>query len=164
MAVATPDELVVGEIVFNVDGKVQQALTPPTLYRTFLSRIGIALDRVEQYRPLDVTVQLSDGIRRLHTESPISVALGVLYADETMSSIMVGKINEGLTNQGYDEDTRYLWALHIAQEVGLANSVFNRIAPYVGTLQTRAQFETGAFALLSLVEAYWDGVQQVVGI
>jgi pyrroloquinoline-quinone synthase len=159
-----PDELIVNQIVFTRAGKVQQAPAHPTLYEEFLGRIEIAVDRVEQYRPLDATVQLNDGIRRLRTESPISVALGALYADESMSSIMVGKINDGLTNQGHDEDTRYLWALHITQEVGLANSVFNSIAPHVGTAQTRAQFETGAFAFLSLIEAYWDGLQQVVGI
>jgi pyrroloquinoline quinone (PQQ) biosynthesis protein C len=164
MAMATRDETILREIVFNVAEEVQHDPTHSTLYRQFLGRIGIDVHRVEQYRPLDVTVQLDDGIRRLYTESPISVALGALYADETMASIMVGKINDGLTNQGYDEDTRYFWTLHIALEIGHSNSVFNAIAPYVGTAQTRTQFETGAFAYLSLVEAYWDGVQQLVGI
>ena len=44
------------------------------------------------------------------------------------------------------------------------HSIFNPIAPCVSTPQTRARFQTGAFAFLRLVEAYWDGVQQVVGI
>jgi pyrroloquinoline quinone (PQQ) biosynthesis protein C len=164
MAIKTRDEMILREIVLNVVDEVGEDPTHSTIYADFLRRIGISAEDVEQYEPLDVTLRLNDGIRRLYTETPIAEALGALYADETMSSIMVSKLNDGLANQGYDEDVRHFWLLHIAVEVGHSNSVFNAIAPYVTSAETRAQFETGAFEFLGLVEDYWDGVQQVVGI
>jgi pyrroloquinoline quinone (PQQ) biosynthesis protein C len=164
MAIKTRDEMILREIVLNVVDEVGEDPTHSTLYADFLRRIGISAEEVEQYGPLDVTLRLNDGIRRLYTEMPIVHALGALYADETMSSIMVSKLNDGLANQGYDETVRHFWLLHISVEVGHSNSVFNAIAPYVTSQEARAQFEAGAFEFLGLVEDYWDGVQQIVGI
>jgi len=164
MAIKTRDEMILREIVLNVVDEVGESPTHSTLFADFLRRIGISMEDVEQYQPLDVTLRLNDGIRRLYTETPIAKALGALYADETMSSIMVSKLDDGLAHQGYDEDTRYFWRIHIEVEVGHSNSVFNAIAPYVTSPETRAQFEAGATEFLDLVEAYWDGVQELVGI
>lgn len=164
MAMKTRDEMILREIIMNVADEISTDPTHPTMYRDFLARMGITTEHVEAYEPLEVTRRLNDGIRRLYTESPISKALGALYADETMSSIMVGKLNDGLANQGYDEETRRFWMLHISLEVGHSNSVFNAIAPYVGSSETRREFEEGAFEFLGLVESYWDGVQDLLRV
>jgi pyrroloquinoline quinone (PQQ) biosynthesis protein C len=164
MAIKTRDEMILREIVLNVVDEVGQDPTHSTIFADFLQRLGISESEVGEYIPLDVTLQLNDGIRRLYTETPIAKALGALYADETMSSIMVSKLNDGLANQGYDEDVRSFWLMHIEVEVGHSNSVFNAIAPYVTDEATRGEFEEGAFEFLGLVEAYWDGVQELVGI
>jgi len=164
MAIKTRDEMILREIILNVADEVGSDPTHSTLFAGFLARIGLDKDHLSHYQPLDVTGRLNDGIRRLYTESSIHKALGALYADETMSSIMVSKINDGLRNQGYDEDLRHFWQLHIDLEVGHSNSVFNAIAPYVESAAARAEFEEGAFEFLGLVERYWDGVQQLVGL
>lgn len=164
MAMKTRDELILREIVLNVVDEVGEDPTHSTIFRNFLGTIGIDDDVIQAYQPLDVTMQLNDGIRRLYTETPISKALGALYADETMSSIMVGKLNDGLANQGYDTETRRFWMMHVTLEKGHSNSVFNAIAPYVGSDETRREFEEGAFEFLGLVERYWDGVGELVGL
>ncbi|MFJ9411253.1 4-chloro-allylglycine synthase BesC [Streptomyces sp. NPDC101393] len=164
MAIKTRDEMILREIVLNVYDEVGGDSMHSALFSGFLSRIGIKKEHLDGYEPLEVTKRLNDGIRILYTESPIHKALGALYADETMSSIMVSKINDGLANQGYDKDLRHFWQLHIDVEVGHSNSVFNAMAPYVGSPATRAEFEEGAFEFLGLVENYWDGVQQLVGL
>lgn len=164
MAMKTRDEMILREIILNVYDEVGGKQTHSKLFADFLARIGIDQDHLEHYEPLRVTRRLNDGIRCLYTESPIHKALGALYADETMSSIMVSKINDGLRNQGYDAGLRHFWQLHIDVEVGHSNSVFNAMAPYVGSATTRLEFEEGAFEFLGLVEAYWDGVQQLVGL
>lgn len=164
MAIKTRDEMILREIVLNVVDEVGEDPTHSVIFADFLRRIGISAEDVEQYTPLDVTVRLNDGIRQLYTETPIVKALGALYADETMSSIMVSKLNDGLANQGYDEDVRRFWLLHMTVEVGHSNSVFNAISPYVSSTEPRAEFEAGAFEFLGLIEDYWDGVQQLVGI
>lgn len=164
MANLTRDEYVLREIVLNVADEVAKDPTHPTMYRAFMASIGIAQEKVDAYEPLDVTMRLNDGIRRLYTDSPIRIALGALYADETMSSIMVSKLNEGLAHHGYDEEIRHFWLLHIGLEVGHSNSVFNAIAPYVGSQETAEQFEEGVFTFLGLVEDYWDGVQKLLGV
>jgi pyrroloquinoline-quinone synthase len=164
MAIKTRDEMILREIILNVADEVGADPTHSTLFADFLARIGLGKDYLDQYDPLEVTRQLNEGIRHLYTETSIYKALGALYADETMSSIMVSKINDGLTNQGYDADLRHFWQLHIDLEVGHSNSVFNAIAPYVGSTETRAEFEEGTFEFLTLVERYWDGVQQLVGL
>lgn len=163
MAVKTRDEMILREVILNVADEVGSDPTHSTLFADFLARIGIDKDHLDHYEPLDVTKRLNDGIRRLYTESSIYKALGALYADETMSSIMVSKLNDGLRNQGYEEAIRYFWQLHIDLEVGHSNSVFNAIAPYVESAAARTQFEEGALEFLGLVEDYWDGVQQLVG-
>ncbi|MFI6207972.1 4-chloro-allylglycine synthase BesC [Streptomyces sp. NPDC051041] len=163
IALKTRDEMILREIILNVADEVGSDPTHSTLFADFLARLGIEQDHLERYEPLEVTRQLNDGIRRLYTESSIHTALGALYADETMSSVMVSKIDDGLRNQGYDERIRHFWRLHIDVEVGHSNSVFNAIAPYVGSADTRREFEEGAFAFLDLVERYWDGVRRLVG-
>ncbi|GAA1928125.1 4-chloro-allylglycine synthase BesC [Streptantibioticus ferralitis] len=164
MAMMTRDEMILREIVLNVADEIGTDPTHSTLFAGFLARLGIDQEHLDRYEPLEVTQQLNDGIRRLYTESSIYTALGALYADETMSSIMVSKINDGLHNQGYDEKTRHFWKLHVDVEVGHSNSVFNAIAPYVGSATTRQEFEEGSSEFLELVERYWDGVQQLVGV
>ncbi len=164
MAMKTRDEMILREIVLNVADEVSEDPTHSTIYRNFLERIGIDPKDVESYEPLEVTRRLNDGIRKLYTESSISKALGALYADETMSALMVSKLNDGLANQGYDEETRKFWLLHVSLEVGHSNSVFNAIAPYVGSPETQKEFEEGAFEFLELVERYWDGVQELLGV
>lgn len=164
IAVKTRDELILREIILNVHDEVGADPTHSSLFADFLSRIGLEKDYLERYEPLQVTKQLNDGIRHLYIDTPLHKSLGALYADETMSSIMVSKINDGLTNQGYDADLRHFWKLHVDLEVGHSNSVFNAMAPYVESTQARAQFEEGAFEFLELVEHYWDGVQQLVGL
>lgn len=164
MAIKTRDEMILREIILNVADEVGTDPTHSTLFADFLAKIGLDKEFLDHYEPLEVTKLLNDGIRRLYTETSIHKALGALYADETMSSIMVSKINDGLRNQGYGDALRYFWQLHIDVEVGHSNSVFNAIAPYVGSPETRAEFEEGAFEFLTLVENYWDGVQQLVGL
>ena len=54
---------------------------------------------------------------------------------------MVSKLNDGLINQGYDDDVRHFWLLHIKIEVGHSNSIFNAISPYVKSGEARREFE-----------------------
>ncbi len=164
LAVKTRDEMILREIILNVADEVGEDPTHSTLYARFLEAIGIDLADVLAYEPLDVTRQLNDGIRQLYTESSLTRGLGALYADETMSSIMVSKLDDGLANQGYDASTRFFWVLHVDVEVGHSNSVFNAMAPYVGSPETYAEFEAGAFDFLTLVERYWDGVGELIGL
>lgn len=164
IAMKTRDEMILREIIMNVADEVSGDPTHSTIYADFLKRIGIEMSEVLAYHPLEVTRRLNEGIRQLYTETAISKALGALYADETMSAIMVGKLNDGLANQGYDAETRRFWMLHVSLEVGHSNSVFNAMAPYVGSPQTQREFEEGVFEFLGLVEGYWDGVQQLVGV
>jgi pyrroloquinoline quinone (PQQ) biosynthesis protein C len=162
MAMKTRDELILREIVLNVVDEVGADPTHSSVFLGFLESIGLTRDDLSAYTPLDVTVQLNDGIRALYTEAPINKALGALYADETMSSIMVSKLNDGLANQGYDAEVRNFWVMHISLEVGHSNSVFNAIAPYVDSAATRSQFEEGVHEFLTLVERYWDGVDRLL--
>ena len=164
MAIRTRDEMILREIITNVADEIGTDPTHSVIYQNFLDRIGISKEEVESYQPLDVTVKLNDGIRKLYTETDIQKALGALYADETMSSIMVSKLNDGLLNQGYGTDIRHFWLLHIDVEVGHSNSVFNAIAPYVDQPESMKLFEDGTWEFLRLLEAYWDGVQELVGI
>ncbi|CAO5159041.1 4-chloro-allylglycine synthase [Frankia sp. AiPs1] len=164
MAMKTRDEAILREIILNVADEVGSEKTHSTLFENFLASINIDLDFIRDYQPLDVTIELNERIRHLYTECAIEKSLGALYADETMSSIMVSKLNDGLRNQGYDERTRHFWTLHIDVEVGHSNSVFNAIAPYVHSAETRQEFEAGTYDFLAHVERYWDGVQNLVGL
>lgn len=166
MANATRDELIMRELLLNVqdevgDGKTK-LVTHSTIFNQFLRNIGISPEDIEAYRPLETTTALNDGIRKLYTESHIMKALGALYADETMSATMVSKLNDGLKFQGYDEQIRHFWTLHMEAEVGHSNSVFNAIYPYINDPGNRSLFETGLAEFLSLLEAYWDGVERIV--
>lgn len=168
MAMKTRDELILRELVLNVqdevgDGKTK-LVTHSTLLRKFLSDIGISEEDIAKYRCLPATRALNDGIRVLYTESDIMKGLGALYADETMSATMVSKLNDGLKTQGYGDDVRHFWTLHMEAEVGHSNSVFNAIFPYITTKKTQELFESGIAAFLSLVEAYWDGVDELTRV
>ncbi|MCL1078668.1 iron-containing redox enzyme family protein [Parashewanella spongiae] len=164
MANNTTDERILREISFNVTDEVGRDPTHSTLYRQFMEDIDISYENIENYKPLDVTLRLNQGIRKLYTDSPIICSLGALYADETMSTIMVGKLNDGLINQGYDESVRHFWQLHINLEVGHSNSIFNAVAPYVDSdeYKYRQEFELGVYEFLQLVEDFWDGVGELI--
>lgn len=162
MAMNTRSDAVLRELILNVYDEVCGEVTHSTIYREFLHKIGISDEDIETYNPLPTTTALNEGIKKLYTEMPIAKSLGALYADETMSAIMVGKLNDGLKNQGYDEVMRYFWVLHTQVEVGHSNSVFNAIFPYIKEPNTKELFEAGMAGFLSLLEAYWDGVDALV--
>lgn len=162
MAMSTRSDAVLRELILNVYDEVCGEVTHSTIYRQFLHKIGISDDDIENYKCLPTTTALNEGIKKLYTEMPIAKSLGALYADETMSAIMTGKLNEGLKNQGYDEEKRYFWVLHTQVEVGHSNSVFNAIFPYIKDPNTKERFEIGMAEFLELVERYWDGVSALV--
>src|SRR5262249_24358639 len=146
------------ELLLNVLDEVSGPVTHPELYRDFLGRLGVTAEDIAAHTSLPETTALNEGIKALYIASPIEKALGGLYADETMSAVMVGKINDGLKHQGYDAETRHFWALHIAVEVGHSNSVFNAIFPHADAGETKRLFEAGINEFLRLLEAYWDAV------
>jgi|SRR5215203_2552658 len=162
MAMKTRDYAVLRELILNVYDEVGGDILHADLYREFLHRIGITDEDIAAYKCLPTTTALNEGIKRLYTEMPLEKSLGALYADETMSAIMTGKLGEGLKNQGYDEHIRYFWLLHTEVEVGHSNSVFNAIFPYVKDENTKRLFEEGSTEFLDLVEAYWDEVQALL--
>jgi pyrroloquinoline-quinone synthase len=162
MALQTRSDAVLREIILNVYDEVCGEVTHSTIYRQFLHQLGISELDIATYRCLPTTTALNEGIRRLYTEMPIAKSLGALYADETMSAVMTGKLNEGLKNQGYDETARFFWVLHTQVEVGHSNSVFNAIFPYIKEANTKELFEAGLTEFLTLVEAYWDGVNMLL--
>jgi len=162
MAMKTRDYAVLRELILNVYDEVGGEVLHADLYREFLHRIGITDEDIAAYKCLPTTTALNEGIKRLYTEMPLEKSLGALYADETMSAIMTGKLGEGLKNQGYDEHMRYFWLLHTEVEVGHSNSVFNAIFPYVKDENTKKLFEEGSTEFLDLVEAYWDEVQALL--
>lgn len=163
MARNTRDESILREIVMNVFDEVCGTVTHSRLYVAFLEKLGITQDEALAYKPLRVTTRLNDGIRDLYCEPPLESALGALYADETMSAIMVSKLDDGLANQGHDAATRHFWTLHRDVEIGHSNSVFNAIFPHATDADTKAKFERGLWAFLGLVEDYWDGVATKIG-
>jgi pyrroloquinoline-quinone synthase len=158
MAMSTRSYEVLRELILNVYDEVGGSVMHSTLYRQFLNRIGISDEDIAAYQCLPTTTALNEGIKRLYTEMPIAKSLGALYADETMSAIMTGKLADGLKHQGHDEHARYFWILHTEVEVGHSNSVFNAIFPYMKEENTKGLFEEGMTEFLDLVEAYWDGV------
>ncbi|HEX8650802.1 MAG TPA: iron-containing redox enzyme family protein [Pyrinomonadaceae bacterium] len=162
MAMSTRSDEVLREIILNVYDEVCGEVTHSSIYRQFLHLIGISDEDIETYHCLPTTTALNEGIKKLYTEMPIAKSLGALYADEAMSAIMTAKLNEGLKNQGYDEQTRYFWVLHTEVEVGHSNSVFNAIFPYIKEENTKELFEEGMTEFLDLVEAYWDGVDVLI--
>lgn len=164
MAVKTRDENILKEIVLNVYDEVGHPTTHSEIYLKFLKNIQISEEEVLSYKPLVVTHELNDGIRKLYTESPIIKSLGALYADETMSSFMVSNLMYGLKNQGYPEETLHFWQLHIDVEVGHSNSVFNAIAPYVESKDNREQFEAGVNKFLTLLDNYWNGITELLTV
>ncbi|MGB7923003.1 MAG: iron-containing redox enzyme family protein [Pyrinomonadaceae bacterium] len=158
MAMSTRSYNVLRELILNVFDEVGGDVLHVTLWRQFLYGIDISDEDIAAYHCLPTTTALNEGIKSLYTEMPIAKSLGALYADETMSAIMTAKLNEGLKNQGYDEQMRYFWILHTEVEVGHSNSVFNAIFPYMKEENTKKLFEAGMTRFLDLVEAYWDGV------
>lgn len=162
MAIKTRDEHILREIVLNVHDEVGHNVTHSTIYRKFMESIGMDYEEVLAYQPLEVTKNLNDGIRKLYTECSIEKSLGALYADETMSSIMVSKLNDGLKNQGHDALARSFWEMHIEVEIGHSNSVFNAIAPYVHSDDAKKEFEEGVNGFLYLLEDYWNGVEHLL--
>jgi pyrroloquinoline quinone (PQQ) biosynthesis protein C len=158
MALNTRSDAVLREIILNVYDEVCGEVTHSTIYRQFLHQLGITDEEIASYRCLPTTTALNEGIKRLYTELPIAKSLGALYADETMSAVMTGKLNAGLANQGHDKQVRFFWILHTEVEVGHSNSVFNAIFPYIKEANTKELFEAGLTEFLDLVEAYWDGV------
>lgn len=167
MAMSTRDENIFREILHNVVDEIgvgagDDVVTHSQLYRRFLAGIGIPAEDVDTYRPLAVTTALNEGIKKLYSQSDIFTALGALFADETMSGIMVSKLNDGLKLQGYDDELRYFWTLHIEVEIGHSNGIFNAIAPYIKDPEVKTAFDAGTAEFLRLLEAYWDGVEALV--
>ncbi|MDJ0838211.1 MAG: iron-containing redox enzyme family protein [Acidobacteriota bacterium] len=165
MANNTRDEMILRELLINVMDEIGDGdkikVTHSQIYMDFLTKIGVSEEEVQAYKPLAVTTALNEGIRKLYVESDIRKALGALYVDETMSGIMVSKLNDGLEHR-WDKDTRYFFLLHIDVEVGHSNGIFNALHGLLEKEDTQRLFEEGMEGFLTLLEAFWDGVQELV--
>lgn len=160
MSGVTRDPRILKEITLNVLDEVGGERTHAEIYLDFLRGIGISKEDVRRYSPSDEALALNGGMARLYSRPPVEKALGALYFDEAMSSIMVSKINDGLKYEGYSQHVRFFWEMHIDVEHGHSNSVFNAIYPYLRDDISREIFEDGAQALEHLVERFWDAVTQ----
>lgn len=158
----TRDENILREVLLTVLDEVTDEPTHSGLYLDFMERIGLDREALEAYRPLASTKAMEEGVRRLYVEDPLLIALGALFADETMSGIMVSKLNQGLEASCRDEATRYFWILHVTAEVGHSNSIYNAIAPLLADEAARGEFRVGVDRFLDLLERYWDGTAALV--
>jgi len=162
MANNTRDYRVLKEIILNVVDEVGGEVPHAELFRRQLNAIGISSQDIETYQCLPTTTAINSGAKSLYTEPPIERNLGALFADETMSAVLASQLNAGLENQGYDEQVRKHWLMHIAVEVGHSNNAYNAIAPYVENPRGRQLFDEAIDEYLGLLENYWDGVDSIV--
>ncbi len=158
----TRDEAVLREVLNNSIDELGTKKSHADLYSEFLTMMGITETDIASYTPLDSSVALNDGIRKIYNTPPLEVALGAIFADETQSAVMCSKYNEGLKFQGHDKKTRFFWELHIEAEIGHSNSIYNILANYVDTPEGREKFEEGMDSYLILMEKFWDNVEQLV--
>lgn len=154
----TRDENILREVLLTVLDEVMDEPTHSGLYLDFMQRLGFDRAALDAYRPLESTLAIDDGVRRLYVEEPLLISLGALFADESMSGTMVSKLNQGLESSGHDEATRYFWILHVTAEAGHSNSIYNGIAPLLASDAARRDFRAGVDRFLHLLEGYWDGV------
>ncbi|HEX8186197.1 MAG TPA: iron-containing redox enzyme family protein [Blastocatellia bacterium] len=163
MALLTRDERVLREIIINVTEEVGERDKTPHLdiYRNFMRRAGITETEIAHYICLESTRKIDTGIEKLYTKSSIEKALGAMYALETMSSEMVGKLNDALELNGFDEETRSFFIFHIESEKGHSNGAFNAIFPYLTIPANRVLFEEGLKEFMTLIESFWDGVSSI---
>ena len=150
----TRDEAILREVLLTVLDEVMDEPTHSGLYLDFMRRIGIDEAAIEAYQPLPSTIAMNDGVRRLYIDDPLLISLGALFADETMSSIMVSKLNQGLTASGRDEETRHFWILHVNAEVGHSNSVYNAMGGLLSADQARDEFRSGSERFLAILENF----------
>ncbi|WP_254564984.1 iron-containing redox enzyme family protein [Oscillatoria sp. HE19RPO] len=162
IAMNTRDYNILREIVLNVADEVGGEVPHSELFRQQINALGISNEEIESYQCLPTTTAMNQGAKQLYTEPPIERNLGALFADETMSAVLASQFNDGLANQGYDENVRKHWLMHLAVEVGHSNNAFNAIAPYVVDPKGRERFEEGINTYLQLLEEYWDGVDAIV--
>lgn len=160
MAMRTRDERILREIVINVAEEVGERDKTPHLdiYRRFLEALGVEGVYIDQYTCLQSTLDLDDGVKDLYTNSPIEKGLGAMYALETMSSLMVEKLNLGLEKSGYDGQERAFFVLHIDGEKGHSNGAYNAISPYLNVKANKIYFEDGIKRFMNLIERFWDGI------
>ena len=164
LCMQTRDEAVMWQLLSNVADEFGMSGTKPhsEIFLDFLQKIGISKEDIGGYKPLASTEALNKGIQSLYIQPPFVKALGALFAEETQSAAMVEKYEAGLANQGHDRTVRSFWLMHIQAEVGHSNAVFNCTFPYLQTAEDRQLFEQGIDEYMKLLEAYWDGVQQLL--
>jgi pyrroloquinoline-quinone synthase len=158
----TRDERILREVLLTTLDEVMDDPTHSALYLQFMAGIGLDRAALAAYAPLPTTIAMEQGVRGLYVDDPLVESLGALFADESMSAVMVSKLNDGLAVSGRDEATRYFWILHVTAEVGHSNSIYNAIAPQLETAVDRQAFLAGAERFLALLEAYWDGIAALV--
>ncbi|MCW5729482.1 MAG: iron-containing redox enzyme family protein [Alphaproteobacteria bacterium] len=158
MAQLTRDTKILKEISLNVYDEVGGERSHAELYMKFINTIGISKREVQRYHPTAQVLELNGRMEKIYSRPPIEKALGAMFFDETMSGIMVSKINEGLKNAGYSKDIRFFWEMHINVENGHSNSIFNAIYPYLKNDASQDAFEDGVQELSRLVELFWDAV------
>jgi pyrroloquinoline quinone (PQQ) biosynthesis protein C len=158
MAQLTRDTRVLKEISINVFDEVGGERSHADLYIDFINKIGISRKQVQRYHPTSEVLELNGRMESIYSQPPIEKALGAMFFDETMSGVMVSKINDGLKNADYSKEIRFFWEMHINVEKGHSNSIFNAIYPYLQNDASQDAFEDGMQELSRLVEPFWDAV------
>lgn len=140
----------------NVADEVLGSKTHQEIYFEFLNSIGVSKRAVLEHSPLAETRALNRCAEQLYGSPPLQMALGGIYFDETMSAIMVEKMDHALIRQGLGAQQRHFWTLHIELEAKHSDEAEVAIFPYLETAMDCNLFELGINTLSDHVESFWD--------
>lgn len=162
MSSITRDTNILKEISINVLDEVGGEKSHAELYVDFLNDLGINESDVINYTPSKEVIKLNKGMEELYGGHPILKALGALFFDEAMSTVMMYKMNKALKFNGYSSDIRFFWEIHIELEKSHSNGMFNAIHPYIDSDYSKKVFESGIIELENLVEMFWNNIEKMI--
>jgi pyrroloquinoline quinone (PQQ) biosynthesis protein C len=132
------------------------------LYRTFLATIGVSESEAESYSPSRSAAFLDTEVSRLYTECPTDVALGAMFAIETMSHPMIASLSDGLRRRGYSGHELKYFEEHLRLEEDHASGVRLASEPSIDvSIESRQQFDRGVREILEALAKFWDGVSEL---
>jgi len=152
------------EMGYNLDKPGTHERPHLQLYREFLASLGVGQDQLLRYEPAPATKRLDSEIMRLYTQEPTAMALGALFALETVSDDMVSRLHSGLQRRHYAGVSLKYFELHMLLEKYHAKSAFSVSGPIIraGPVELE-QFDKGIADMIKCLAAFWDGVAALCG-
>jgi pyrroloquinoline quinone (PQQ) biosynthesis protein C len=156
-------EAIRSHMIVELGAEEPDKATHITLYRRFLTALGLQRSELDTYSGVASSQQMRDGLRFISEKEAAPIAMGGFLCTETIAGPVQNSLYAGLQKyEGIPQAALYYFKLHSIIEPMHSDMVCEYIVPFLATEADRQMVSAGAARLAAIYANFWTGVQTLV--